>query len=52
MMMKLIQYTKAMLSNEYPLKMVLVVRTDLKMGKGKIASQCSHAAILCKIEFG
>ncbi|KAF4527146.1 hypothetical protein B566_EDAN007215 [Ephemera danica] len=26
-------------------KMVLVVRTDLKMGKGKIAAQCSHAAV-------
>jgi len=28
-------------------KMVLVVRNDLKMGKGKIASQCAHAAIQC-----
>lgn len=26
-------------------KMVLVVRNDLKMGKGKIAAQCSHAAL-------
>lgn len=26
-------------------KMVLLVRTDLKMGKGKIAAQCCHAAI-------
>ncbi|KAF7199138.1 peptidyl-tRNA hydrolase 2, mitochondrial isoform X1 [Nothobranchius furzeri] len=26
-------------------KMVLVVRNDLKMGKGKIAAQCSHAAV-------
>ena len=28
-------------------KMVLVVRNDLGMGKGKIASQCAHAAIQC-----
>ncbi|KAH9547309.1 hypothetical protein CY35_11G027900 [Sphagnum magellanicum] len=26
-------------------KMVLVVRNDLKMGKGKLASQCSHATV-------
>merc|ERR1711928_215354 len=26
-------------------KLVLVVRTDLKMGKGKIAAQCSHAVV-------
>ena len=26
-------------------KMVLVVRSDLKMGKGKAAAQCSHAAV-------
>lgn len=26
-------------------KMVLVVRTDLKMGKGKAAAQCSHATL-------
>lgn len=28
-------------------KMVFVVRTDLGMGKGKIAAQCSHAAVMC-----
>ena len=27
------------------LKLILVVRNDLKMGKGKIAAQCSHAAV-------
>ena len=27
------------------LKMVLCVRTDLKMKKGKIAAQCCHAAV-------
>ncbi|XP_029467400.1 peptidyl-tRNA hydrolase 2, mitochondrial isoform X2 [Rhinatrema bivittatum] len=26
-------------------KMVLIVRNDLKMGKGKVAAQCSHAAV-------
>lgn len=30
-------------SGEY--KMVMVVRSDLKMGKGKVAAQCSHAAV-------
>lgn len=27
-------------------KLVLIVRNDLKMGKGKVAAQCSHAAVL------
>merc|ERR1719516_228843 len=26
-------------------KMVLVVRTDIGMGKGKAAAQCAHAAV-------
>lgn len=30
-----------------PLKLILVVRSDLKLSKGKIAAQCSHASILC-----
>ncbi|GAV65533.1 PTH2 domain-containing protein [Cephalotus follicularis] len=31
-------------NGDQELKMVLVVRQDLKMGQGKIASQCAHAA--------
>ncbi|EDO41127.1 predicted protein [Nematostella vectensis] len=34
-------------SGEY--KMILVVRQDLGMGKGKVAAQCCHAAVgLCR----
>ncbi|KAK2735222.1 hypothetical protein FQN57_001327 [Myotisia sp. PD_48] len=33
--------------NTEEVKMVLVVRTDLGMGKGKIAAQCSHATLAC-----
>mmetsp|Transcript_7598 Transcript_7598/g.19668 ORF Transcript_7598/g.19668 Transcript_7598/m.19668 type:complete len:175 (+) Transcript_7598:75-599(+) len=29
------------------IKMVLVVRMDLKMGKGKVAAQCGHATLGC-----
>ncbi|CAB3256847.1 unnamed protein product [Arctia plantaginis] len=32
-------------SSKQEYKLVLVVRTDLNMGKGKIAAQCSHAAV-------
>ncbi|KAH8697714.1 SART-1 family-domain-containing protein [Talaromyces proteolyticus] len=33
--------------NRDEVKLVLVVRTDLGMGKGKIAAQCSHATLAC-----
>ncbi|MHA2403509.1 MAG: peptidyl-tRNA hydrolase Pth2 [Candidatus Kariarchaeaceae archaeon] len=31
-------------------KQVLVIRSDLKMGKGKIAAQASHASVLATLE--
>ena len=30
-----------------PCKMVMVVRTDVGMGKGKVGAQCAHAAVMC-----
>ncbi|XP_022157462.1 peptidyl-tRNA hydrolase 2, mitochondrial isoform X1 [Momordica charantia] len=38
------QLTPASNDGDQELKLVLVVRQDLKMGSGKIASQCAHAA--------
>jgi len=37
--------------NKEECKLVLVVRTDLGMGKGKIAAQCSHATLACYTYF-
>lgn len=36
------------LNEEY--KLVMLVRKDLKMGKGKIAAQCGHAAVGCVLK--
>ena len=32
------------------LTMVLVTRKDLKLSKGKLAAQCSHAAVECALK--
>lgn len=31
-------------------KMIIVVRKDIEMGKGKIAAQASHAAVSCAVK--
>ena len=33
--------------SQAPYKMLLIVNTELNMGKGKIAAQCGHAAVGC-----
>lgn len=38
---------KSFLEFDEEYKLALVVRTNLKMSKGKVASQCSHAAVSC-----
>ncbi|XP_780704.2 peptidyl-tRNA hydrolase 2, mitochondrial isoform X2 [Strongylocentrotus purpuratus] len=39
--------TPSVMSDSGEYKLVLVVRNDLKMGKGKVAAQCSHATLGC-----
>lgn len=45
----LIKYLKSKLTNLHKEdhKMVIIVRTDIPMGRGKIAAQCAHAALEC-----
>lgn len=40
-------YNRVLVHLNQPTKMVVVVRNNLGMGKGKIASQCAHAAVQC-----
>lgn len=44
---KLKSLFKSQLQSMADCKMVIVVRTDIPMGKGKIAAQCAHAAVSC-----
>lgn len=41
-----LEYVSAPPSNLGSNKLLMVVRNDLKMGKGKVAAQCSHAAVM------
>lgn len=46
----LVNYIKRTLSRPHAAedcKMVIVVRSDIPMGKGKVAAQCAHAALEC-----
>lgn len=44
------RYIRSLLSpawNGENCKMVIIVRSDLAMGKGKVGAQCAHAALEC-----
>ncbi|XP_027846294.2 peptidyl-tRNA hydrolase 2, mitochondrial-like isoform X2 [Aphis gossypii] len=41
------QQPNSLIKNNGEFKMALLVRHDLKMGKGKVAAQCSHAIVHC-----
>jgi len=41
------QLPKSSINQKGEFKMALLVRHDLKMGKGKVAAQCSHAIVHC-----
>jgi PTH2 family peptidyl-tRNA hydrolase len=45
--LKSVIYNRVLVHLNQPTKMVVVVRNNLGMGKGKIASQCAHAAVEC-----
>lgn len=46
-MSQLLQRIKIAANLAKPLKMAIIVRSDLRLTKGKAAAQCAHAAIIC-----
>lgn len=46
-MSHLLQKIKIATKLAKPLKLALIVRSDLRLTKGKAAAQCAHAAIIC-----
>lgn len=41
---------KKLRSQSNPMKQILIIRTDLKMGKGKMAAQASHASVVATLD--
>lgn len=46
-MSRLLHQIKVAANLAKPLKLALIVRSDLKLTKGKVAAQCAHAAVIC-----
>jgi len=45
-----LQLVKQMSSSPDEVTMILIVRDDLKLSKGKLAAQCAHAAVDCAMK--
>ena len=49
-MNKILAFSRRLVNLNDPLKMVIVVRSDLKMGKGKIGAQVGHGVLTVGFE--